>query len=565
MDGAQIQIEIQPGTVAARYEKERTRLVESGFIKRLWARDARVLGDDDQRAAVIANRLGWLDSPAWLSERVSELQAFSAEVRGVGFQHVVLLGMGGSSLCPEVLSRAYGLPEYLNTFNILDATDPDTVARIEGEIELERTLFVVASKSGSTVETRSQAAYFFARIAATTERPGSHFVAITDEGSSLQSWAEQREFRQIFINPSDIGGRYSALSYFGMVAAALLELPLGSLARLAVTMSESLQLETPDNPALQLGAVIGAAAWEGRDKLTFVTDMQMASVVPWIEQLVAESTGKEGRGVVPIEAEPPASPEEYGDDRILCYMHVTGVKMTHCPAPDSHDPSVQICVPSRDHLGALFLLWEVAVSAAGRVLDINPYDEPNVQESKDNTRKLLEDYSETGRLEEPGQPMAGEFYDITTAHFDAAEAAGSLSRLLDNAAPDEYVSLLYFGDRSDAIEESLTRIRAAIRAQSGLATLRGYGPRYLHSIGQLYKGGAQKGRFVVFTIDPVEARAIPGSPFDFGALLRAQALGDFSALAGRGRPVLRVHLKGDPAQALERFAATSMTAAPAHT
>jgi glucose-6-phosphate isomerase len=542
------------------------RLAKEKFASRLWARDGKLFGGSPERAVVVENRLGWLDSPGWLSDRQGELALFAREIPRERFTHVVLLGMGGSSLCPEVLSMVFGLPPHLRYFAIVDATDPATILRIESEIDLTKTLFIVASKSGGTTETRSQGVYFFERLRQAGVDAGRNFVAITDPGSSLERWAEEARFRRVFLNPGDIGGRYSALSYFGMVPGALLGLPLAEMVNRLQAMAARLHSDDADNPGLCLGALIGAAARAKCDKLTFLTGPLAATVVPWIEQLVAESTGKEGTGIVPIEAEPSGPADAYGDDRVMCTMRIGGEAL---PAgaekwlATSQRPRCDIHFPDRADLGALFLLWEFAVSAAGWVLGINPFDEPNVQESKDNTNRLLANYDRDRRFDEPPADAATTQFELSMPGAAGRDAEGLIARLGAGIRPGDFLAFLYFADRTPAAEAALAELRRAARDACGVATLRGFGPRYLHSIGQLYKGGPQRGHYVIFTVDAPHDAPIPGAQHGFAALLRAQALGDFEALAKRGRPVMRVHLKGDPAEAMAAFVHAWKTAAAA--
>jgi glucose-6-phosphate isomerase len=552
----QIMVRCAGGDIQEAYRSQVERLVTDRFASRLLAKDDTLFGADPTRRSVVANRLDWLDSPMWLVEEAGELQSFAAKVREDGIRHVVLLGMGGSSLCPEVLSLVFGRPSYLHSFNILDATDPSAIRRIESQIDLATTLFIVATKSGSTTETRSQADYFLGCVQAADLDPGRQFVAITDPGSTLAAWVKEVGLRQVFMNPSKIGGRYSALSYFGMVPASLLELPLTSLADHARALLQAASADDSDNPALSLGALLGAAALHGQDKLTFVTSDSLAPVVTWIEQLIAESTGKEGKGIVPIESEPTGALGDYADDRLFCSMRLADEEL-HAPLlasiRASGRPHVEVVVGDPQQVGALFLLWQLAVSAAGRVLDINPYDEPNVQESKDNTRRLLKTRAESGRFEETGSHLVSDDFDLWTSGVGDGDLATRIDRFAGRVPAGGYVALLYFGDRSNTVEQWLAELRGQARRALGVATLRGYGPRYLHSIGQLYKGGKQNGAFVIFTFDGVFDRTVPHTGYSFAQLLRAQALGDFQALSQRRRPVLRVHLKGDREAAQRSF------------
>jgi transaldolase / glucose-6-phosphate isomerase len=554
-----LQVRVHPGSHLPPYNAELAGLVKGCFASRLFASDHLLFGDAEERRRVVARRLGWLSGAGWLKAHAEELLHFAEDIRRDGFAHVLLLGMGGSSLCPEVLASVFGRPAHLKTFDIVDSTDPGALARLEAGVDLRRTLFIVASKSGSTVETQSQARYFLERIQAIVPQPGRQFVAITDPGSALEESARAHGFRRVFLNPEDIGGRYSALSYFGMVPAALLGLPLAELAAQADALARDLKVDSESNPALASGALLGAGAHGGCDKLTFAASPSMAPVVPWIEQLVAESTGKSGRGIVPIEAEPPALLEEYGPDRLFCVLRLQGDPAPphplHAALQASDRPWLEIECADRTGLAALFLLWECVTAAAGRVLDINPFDEPNVKESKDNTMRLLEESRATGRFVEPTVKATAPKFKLASANLSGHEVPGLLASLLQGIGSGDYLAFLHFGDRTPGIEAALQSMRRAARSGTAAATLRGYGPRYMHSIGQLYKGGAPRGHFVMFTACPASDRSIPGAPYTFGQLLFAQALGDYQALAGRNRPCLWVDLTGDPEAGLNAFAA----------
>lgn len=528
-------------------------------IRRLAERDPTLWGEDPARIAVAKSRLGWLDAPSWLEPRLPELRAFAGRVRDEGFTRVLVLGMGGSSLAPEVLQSVCTPGPGAPTLDVLDSTDPVAIANIEEASRLDRTFFLVSSKSGTTIETRSQLAYFFERLESSgVEEPEGRFAAVTDPGSPLDSLAAEQGFRAVFRNPPDVGGRYSALTYFGMVPAALLGLDLAGLrARADAARRGSLSERPEENGALRLAALLAAAARSGRDKLTIVASPALRPLGYWIEQLVAESTGKEGVGIIPIEGEPLGPAHHYGPDRLLLAITLQG-------EPDGdHDrlvrewsraggPSARIELPERDSIAGEFYRWEVATALAGMLLGIQPFDEPNVQESKDATREILEELERTGSL-----PVAP-----TRARADGVEIHASdrlwarltsgvpsmpslelvLNRFLAMAGPGDYFAILAYLERTAATEASFALLRRAVRNAIHLPVLQGYGPRYLHSIGQLYKGGPPKGLFLeITTADPTDLR-IPGRPYTFGQLEAAQALGDVRSLERHGRPVLRFHL-----------------------
>ncbi|HTM01245.1 MAG TPA: transaldolase [Candidatus Omnitrophota bacterium] len=560
------------GSLEGAYRETLESLRNGDAVARLFARDASLWKDDPAHAAVIRNRLGWLDEPGRLRGRIAELQAFSADVRAAGFTRVLLLGMGGSSLAPEVLKRCMTPGPGAPILDVLDATDPDAVRSAEAGARLDRTFFLVSSKSGTTLETLSQYRFFRSRVeGAGLADAGSRFAAITDPGSPLEALARAEGFRKIFRNPPDIGGRYSALSYFGMVPAALLNLDLGALAARAESAREaSLSPDPARNGALRLGALLGAAAREGRDKLTILTAPFLRPVGFWIEQLIAESTGKEAKGIVPVEGEPLGAAHHYGADRVFVSIELEGE-----PVPDlerlagdlsrSGAAWVRIVLPGRDSIAGEFFRWEVATSFAGAVLRIDPFDEPNVQESKDNTKRILDQFTTAGVMP-AGQPVARdlgiEVYaeaDFWSRIVEGSPAHPSLEmvlhRFLTRARAGEYVALLAFMERTAASEASFALIRRAIRNALRVPVLQGYGPRYLHSIGQLYKGGPRTGLFLVLTASGETDLPIPGSPYTFGQVETAQALGDIASLASRGKPALRLHMTKGAQAGLEALGA----------
>ncbi|GAB4316054.1 MAG: hypothetical protein Kow0074_03920 [Candidatus Zixiibacteriota bacterium] len=526
-------------------------LWERASIERLMARlaqaDPGLWSDDPQVRNTIANRLGWLRVASSMLARLDEVETFARSAREDELTDVVLLGMGGSSLCPTVLAKMFDRPRDRGQFIVLDSTDPDTVLRAERSVDLQHTLFLSASKSGRTVETLSHTEYFWSRMSEIVgDRAGRHFAAVTDEGSHLQALARERGFRQVFINPSDIGGRYSALSFFGLVAAALIGVPLQDFMRQAVGVESASLSGLKQNDALDLGLFLGASARDGKDKLTFLASTRMAPLVPWIEQLIAESTGKSGVGIVPIEAEPLVKLEEYGDDRAFIVLRLADDTdptdgLLEQLVKDNR-PAAEITLPDLAALGGEFLRWELATAIAGWALNINPFDEPNVQESKDNTNKVLETIGADGRLALP-KPIAEEG-DLTVLR--ASNGGDTVDETLTawwNALSDcQYVAILAYVDESTETEALLARLRKHILTQTKRATLRGYGPRYLHSIGQLYKGGPQVGAFLLVSSDSTEDAAIPNVPYSFQSLKVAQVLGDSESLESRNRPLVHVHL-----------------------
>jgi glucose-6-phosphate isomerase len=496
----------------------------------------------------IANRLGWLTIAERMLAEVDGLVAFADEIRAEGVRDVVLLGMGGSSLAAEVLRRSFGDIEGRPRLHVLDSTDAAWIDAVEQAIDPRRTLFLVSSKSGGTIEPLSLFAHFYrSEIGQLSGERGASFVAITDPGSGLEALARERGFRRTFHGDPGIGGRYSALSSFGMVPAALMgidvrELLMGGVAAwgAAVRGREAQDPAAGEPPAwLWLGAALSALAQAGRDKLTLLPSRSLASVGLWLEQLFAESTGKHGTGILPVAEEPPGEPESYGEDRVFLHLPDVGA-----PDPDldataqrlaeAGHPLITLPTGGPADLGRVFALAELAVAVAGWGLDINPFDQPNVQQAKDATNRVLAEFEAQGAL----------------PRVDDADA-GALRQLLAAAGPPHYVAIMGYLQPSPAFDAAVAELRAAIRARTGAATTFGYGPRFLHSTGQFHKGGPPVGRFLQLLHDGPADAEIPGRPFSFRTLKHAQALGDLSTLRELGLPAERVSLRGeDPAAAL---------------
>ncbi len=506
---------------------------------RLWARDASLWTGGDE-----ARWLGWLDAPALALERAGELAAFGADVRLAGFSHALLLGMGGSALTAEVLRDTFGaIPEHPD-LAVLDSTDPAQVRAAERRIDPVRTLFIVASKSGTTVEPALLAEHFLGLA----ERR-SRFVAITDPGTPLERMAQERGFWQIFHGEPTVGGRYAALTCFGLVPAAAMGLDVATLVRRARQMAQTCGPDTPtaDNPGVRLGALLGAAARAGRDKLTLVVSPAIRSFGAWLEQLVAESTGKQGGGIVPVDREPLMPPERYGDDRVFVYVRLgSGADVEQ----DDHVARLRaaghavatLTVSSTFDLGQEFVRWEVATAVAGSLLGMNPFDQPDVEASKAATRALVTAYERSGAL-----PMDAPL------RLSDAKARPRLRALFAALRPGDYLALLAWLPMLPEHELALERVRARILLARGVATSLGFGPRYLHSTGQAHKGGSNRGVFLVLTGDDTDDVPVPGQAYSFGIVKAAQARGDLAVLAERGRRVLRLHLGGDLAVELDRF------------
>jgi transaldolase/glucose-6-phosphate isomerase len=503
----------------------------AAFVRRLAARDSGLWTAEEQARAEIADRLGWLDLPEKMAPRVGELVAFADEVRAAGYVRVVLLGMGGSSLAPETFSGVFGTQPGFPSLNVLDSTDPAFIATEERAAPLEQTFFLVSSKSGTTLETSDLFAYFWAR----TGGRGAQFAAITDPGTPLAALAAERKLRRVFESPPDVGGRYSALSYFGLVPAALIGVDVGAVLERARGMARAcLAKEPAGNPGAQLGAAFAAAFRAGRDKVTIVTSPEVASFAAWAEQLLAESTGKRGKGLVPVAGEPLGAPAAYGNDRLFVSLELDGSRDHAAREPlaaleAAGHPVVRLVLRGRLELGAEFHRWEVATALAGAWLQINPFDQPNVAESKTNTDRVLR------------QLVAG-VAPTAPAAVGPGQLAEALKGWLGGIARGDYVAMLAYLRPSPEHDAALTAMRAAIRDALGVATTAAYGPRYLHSTGQLHKGGAPTGVFIALEGDGGPDLRVPGEDYAFGTLETAQALGDLIALERRGRRVLRVRL-----------------------
>ena len=545
------------GAAQGAYDEALALLERERAVERVWARDAALWSDDPAVRETIADRLGWLTVAERMREEADDLAVFGREIRDAGFGRAVLLGMGGSSLCVEVLRRSFGSAEGFPALTVVDTTDPATLRALTDELDLTKTLFIVASKSGGTLETLSHAAFFFERLTeAQGDGAGASFIAITDPGSQLEQLGEERGYRRVFLNPPDIGGRYSVLSYFGLVPAAIAGLDLATLLDRALGMMEACRQPVADNPGAQLGALLGGLARAGHDKLTLVVDDGLAAYGDWAEQLIAESTGKEGRGIVPVTGEALGEPTAYRDDRVFVHLYLRDSDSAADPALDNlaklateqGQPVARLDLADRYDLGAEFFRWEFAVALAGKVLGINPFDEPNVQESKDNTNRFLARFAESGRLPEP-EPVAtldglGLIWPGNTVggDFEAAVAA-----FLAGVKEGDYLALQAYFAATPEHERALQALRLALRDRLRLATTLGYGPRFLHSTGQLHKGGANNGVFLQLVApaaggDPLP---IPGRDYGFETLIAAQALGDLRSLRDHGRRVARVDLGAD--------------------
>ena len=512
-------------------------------VGRIWRRDHTVWKPDPTE---IVDRLGWLTVTDLMCEQAPALRAFASEVRDEGYRHVVLLGMGGSSLGPEVLRQTFGSAEGYPELAVLDSTVPSWVRWLTDAIDPARTLFLVSSKSGGTIETLSGYRYFRGLVeeAVGKDLAGRSFVAITDPGTPLAALGSAEGFRRVFVNPPDIGGRYSVLSYFGLVPAALIGVDLDALLYRADCMREGAASCVPieENPAACLGATIAALARSGRDKLTIVASPSVASFGLWAEQLIAESTGKESKGIVPVAGEPLGDPDHYGNDRLFVHLRVEGDANDEADAAldriqAAGHPVVRLSLRDRYDLGAEFFRWELATAVAGAVLGIHPFDQPNVQEAKDVTAAVLREYQASGSLPAP-------------------EPVPSLDDVLAGVRPGDYLAIMAYVRPTPEADRALGDLRARVMSRYRIATTVGYGPRFLHSTGQLHKGGPASALFLQVTQRHEADVPIPDAPYTFGVLADAQALGDLRVLRGLGRPVARVDLEAgaDLAERLDELA-----------
>jgi transaldolase/glucose-6-phosphate isomerase len=517
--------------------------LEAGNVPaRLQSRDPSLWSADARQQDTIAHRLGWLPVvDAMLAEaRTGFFEAFQDEIRARGYPHAVLLGMGGSSLAPEVFSKIYPPRAGFPTLTVVDTTDPDTIARVAGEVRGRKTLVIVSTKSGTTVETMSLAHYFLQE----RDGDGSDFIAVTDPGTRLETEARENGFWKVFSNPEDIGGRYSALSYFGLIPAAVAGIDVEALLCRAALL---LPVHDVHHPGVWLGAALGTAQRAGRDKLTLVTTPGWEPFGDWLEQLIAESTGKDGTGIIPVTGEPLAGPDAYGDDRIFVYLRGPRDTVDSDAAVqslrDAGQPVVTIELDGPDALGAEFVRWEVATAVAGGLLGINPFDEANVQEAKDATNAVLKDPSEAAPA--------------------ASQAADAIEQLVALARERGYLAILAYVDRTPENDAALDELREALRRRTGVATTLGYGPRYLHSTGQLHKGGPETGVFLQIVESPRQDLAVPGAEYTFARLFAAQSAGDAITLQRHGLPLVRVEA-GAGATATIRELATAAAGQPAN-
>jgi glucose-6-phosphate isomerase len=570
---------IVPGYLADAFQEEMSRLRAGEAVQKMWARQPSLWKDDPEHARVISNRLGWLDVLDPMRAEVTVLNDLARGINESGIRDIVLLGMGGSSLAPEVFSLTFPAQSGRRFF-VLDSTDPAAIRAVDRAIDLARTLFIVASKSGKTIETLSQFFYFHRRLnQAAIHSPGQSFIAITDRGSYLDSLGNEYNFRMTFRNPPDIGGRDSALSYFGLVPAALWGVDIAAVLDGGIEMRAACgpQQEPGVNPALQLASLLSAAARRGDDKLFLLSTPKLIPLGNWIEQLVAESTGKEERGIVPVAGgvSPPIDVLARGCVMAALFLegdNAADLQETILALKERGAAFVEIRLSTPVQLGAEFFKWEAAAALVGASLAIDPFDEPNVQESKDNTARILEEFETIGnmpigapRLVDSGIELYAD--GAARSAISGLQLPPALRNFLSERREDDYLAILAYVARDATNAAELNAIRAFLGERLKMPVLLGYGPRYLHSIGQLYKGGPPSGLFLVLTSANNEDLPIPGAKYTFGQLQMAQALGDVQALGRLGKPALRLHFaEGSPAglsslrHALEQAFSTSRSA-----
>jgi glucose-6-phosphate isomerase len=523
-------------------------MADDRIVKRIWAHDHTVWKPEPKG---ITNRLGWLNTAHVMRDNLDRLEALAEAVRSDGYTHALLLGMGGSSLAPEVFRKTFGVKEGYLDLAVLDSTDPGAVLNFAERLDPARTLYIVATKSGGTVETLSFFKFFYNQVmeAVSVKRAGEHFIAITDPDSKLVDLAEGYGFRDVFLNDPNIGGRYSALSHFGLVPAALIGMDLARLLDRALEAATACNscVDAEDNPGAWLGVVLGELAKKGRDKLTFAISPSMASFGDWVEQLIAESTGKEGKGILPVVGEPLGAPTVYGEDRLFLQLRLDG--------DDSQDgaiealeeaghPVVRVRQHDRYGLGAQMFIWKMATAVAGQRLNINPFNQPNVEAAKVLARRVVAEYADKGALPSgESAPLAANALEDFLEQAQQGDPATGLGR--------SYIAIQAYVQPTEEMDNVLERLRTQLRDRYKLTTTVGYGPRFLHSTGQLHKGDAGNGLFIQFTADierdapiPDEAGK-PDSSMTFGVLKMAQALGDGQALREAGRRVIRFDLGTD--------------------
>jgi transaldolase/glucose-6-phosphate isomerase len=552
-----------PETLAGEVKAALDDWKQNAKVKRLWQRDASLWTSMDE-----GNWLGWLEITEQQLAHIDVLKNIAADVKKAKFKHALLLGMGGSSLCPEVLRMTFGKIKGFPELHVLDSTDPAQIKAIEKKVDLKSTICIVSSKSGSTLEPNIYKQYFFEQVKKKVgeKEVGNRFIAVTDPGSKMQQVAEADKFREIFMGVPSIGGRYSALSNFGMVPGAVMGLDSAKFLRITEEMVKACGPDAAAdvNPGVLLGTILGVAANHGRDKVTIIASPGIHDLGAWLEQLLAESTGKVGKGIIPVDREALAKPAAYGSDRVFAYLRLqTKPNKAQDAAVAALEraghPVVRISLPNTYNLGQEFFRWEIATAVAGAIIGINAFNQPDVEASKVETRKLTSEYESTGNL-----PAEAPFFEgggiklyadekNTAALKGGSTLAGVLQAHLGRIKPGDYFGVLGYITMNDANERTLQKMRHAVRDKKIVATVLGFGPRFLHSTGQAYKGGPNSGVFLQITCDDAVDLPVPGQKYTFGIVKAAQARGDFAVLAERGRRALRVHLGKNVAKDLAKL------------
>lgn len=528
------------------------------LLKKMWQKDGSVWSDDPRHHIIAADSLGWLDLPAKMSREARTLESFAESRAYRKASHIVHLGMGGSSLAPEVFYRTFGNAGDYPELSVLDSTDPDFIDDVLKRIDFRTTLFIVASKSGSTVETRSLAGFFYDKMSEVDpEAAANHFIAITDPGTALEAEGEKK-YGKVFVNPSDIGGRYSALSYFGLVPFALLGRDLARLLERAHDEEKKCGPNVPPEScdAVKLGALLGGLAEAGINKLTVEASSSLSTAGWWVEQLVAESTGKEGKGILPVCGEGLTAPALYSRDRVFVYMKLRGdielekeEKLRVLQV--SGFPVIHIEIDDPYELGGLFYQWEIATAVAASIMHVDPFDQPNVQESKDNTKRVLGEYASGGKIEFDLSPLLEGEPMVYGNVAPAGDVQGILSSLFAGKKENDYLAVMAYLPRLPKVDSLLDSLQARLRDRLRIPVTVGYGPRFLHSTGQFHKGGTNNGLFLQLVHRPENDYVVPGEAYRFSELLLAQAAGDYKSLKSTGKPVVSIMFSGDYRKQLE--------------
>lgn len=558
------------GSYQGDFETTLKNIDKQKVVSRMWKKDPTVWKNEPDHAAIIGSSLGWLKVAEAMQPHIAELVAFAEDIRKAEFEYAVVLGVGGSSFCPEVIGRTFGKKDDYPQLYVLDSTVPTAIRHLEQKIDVGKTLFIVSSKSGDTTEPQMFQRYFHDRVKRVKgDGAGGNFVAVTDPGTQLAKDAVHYHFRRVFMNMPDIGGRYSALSYSGMVPFAVIGGDVKTFLERALQAQHACvgPVGINENPGARLGAVLGSLTQAGRNKLTLVTPAPLDSLGPWIEQLIAESTGKDGKGIVPVAGEPLGSPDDYGDDRVFAFIHTESSKTGDIDAKlaaleTAGHPVLRHVLNDTLDLGEEFLLWEFATAVAAALLAVDPFDQPNVQESKDNTKRLLGEYVQNGSLAQQKLIIAEESIRVfgDEATRDLLRRGGSsmqeiITAHLSRIKPGDYFAVTQYIEELNNYESLLQQVRIAVRDEKKVATTSGYGPRFLHSTGQLHKGGPDSGVFLQITSEDINDIEIPAEKFTFAVLKQAQALGDFESLVARGRRAIRVDLGRDIEKGLRRLLA----------